>query len=96
MAVAVRDRRIKTYLRLDNVPYPHLGHDRDRHGIDDLLDHFGVALQCVHELRTMFNDPCIDAPYELHRHSHECQRGHVPVPLRHKPLLLQLYEPSVG
>lgn len=41
----VWDRRTKAYLRFNEVPYPHLRHDWDRHSIDDLLNHFGVTLR---------------------------------------------------
>jgi|SRR6266702_1230856 len=32
------------YLGLDEMTDPHLGHDGDGHGLDDLLDHVGITL----------------------------------------------------
>ena len=40
-----------TNLCLDKMSYPHFRHNRDRNGIDDLFDHFWVALGGTNERR---------------------------------------------
>lgn len=39
-----------TDLRLDEVTYPHFGHDGDGHRVDNLFDEMGVALQGIEPL----------------------------------------------
>jgi hypothetical protein len=41
--VDVVDAERLQHLRLDEVPDPGLGHHRDGHGVDDAVDHVGVA-----------------------------------------------------